>query len=364
MCGDEQSAEGEDLSFKSTTQAWSHSGLKPLQRLVLLCLANHANEADECWPSLDTLAKETGISRRYVVELVHELASLGLVSMSKRKRSATTLYRLTQDESVSADTSDVDLDTLDGEPSTPPESPALVNPVHSSVPSSLPVNGEVVNPVHHRSEPSSPPQCTQFTSVVHPVHQGSEPSALKSVKESVKESVTEPVIRSRGPIQPPNPDDSSISAWLAIEAEAGGPTQLGVDRDFGQVQGLWLSSNKFQLWSANWRQLRKAKPAPTLADCALLGRWIAAGGNGDITPWQLLCKPGGAENIGEWIKRAVQGNGKPQSTKQQTANQPRGPAASQLPQSVIAKETTFRRRLRLLREGKSIEDDIVDEDEL
>ena len=92
------------MSFKSTTQAWSHSGLKPLQRLVLLCLANHANEAEECWPSLDTLAKETGISRRYVVELVHKLASLGLVSMSKRKRSATTLYRLFDAASVAART--------------------------------------------------------------------------------------------------------------------------------------------------------------------------------------------------------------------------------------------------------------------
>lgn len=160
------------------------------------------------------------------------------------------------------------------------------------------------------------------------------------------------------------PDDSAISAWLAIEAEAGGPTALGVDRDFGQVQGIWLSSNKFQLWSANWRELRKAKPAPTLAECALLGRWIAAGGNGDITPWQLLCKAGGAENIAEWIKRAVHGNGKPQSTKQQTANQPpRGPIALQLPQSGRPKEQPYLRRLQLLREGKSIEDDIVEEDE-
>ena len=54
------------------------------ERLVLLCLADHANEAGECFPRMTKIAEKTGVGRRRVNEIVARLVELGLLERRPR----------------------------------------------------------------------------------------------------------------------------------------------------------------------------------------------------------------------------------------------------------------------------------------
>lgn len=48
------------MSIQAVGWVLDHSPTKKLERLVLISLANHANEAGECWPSVERIAAEAG----------------------------------------------------------------------------------------------------------------------------------------------------------------------------------------------------------------------------------------------------------------------------------------------------------------
>lgn len=60
--------------------------LAPSDRLVLLVLADRANGARFCWPSLPRIAGDTGLSARTVHTAVHRLAGAGLIRMELKGR--------------------------------------------------------------------------------------------------------------------------------------------------------------------------------------------------------------------------------------------------------------------------------------
>jgi hypothetical protein len=59
--------------------AWSLDLDKPSNKLVMLCLAEHANERGHCWPSVIRIMDLTGLSRRSVSRALSELKNLGLL---------------------------------------------------------------------------------------------------------------------------------------------------------------------------------------------------------------------------------------------------------------------------------------------
>ena len=62
------------MSCAARDWAWSQSGLTPAQRLVLLALAEHADtEGGSCFPSIGTLERMTGLSRRGVTKALEAL---------------------------------------------------------------------------------------------------------------------------------------------------------------------------------------------------------------------------------------------------------------------------------------------------
>lgn len=67
-------------------------------KVVLLCLANYADEEGKCWPSQETIAAETELSERSVREWLQKLEEVGLLSREKRRRDdgyrASDLIRL------------------------------------------------------------------------------------------------------------------------------------------------------------------------------------------------------------------------------------------------------------------------------
>ena len=49
-------------------------------KFVLLVLAYHADDDGKCWPGLELIAKECGISRASVIAHIKEINQLGLIS--------------------------------------------------------------------------------------------------------------------------------------------------------------------------------------------------------------------------------------------------------------------------------------------
>jgi hypothetical protein len=55
----------------------NHSKAKKSHRLVLIEIANHTNREGLAWPSYQRLADRTGLTRRYVIEIVSDLQAVG-----------------------------------------------------------------------------------------------------------------------------------------------------------------------------------------------------------------------------------------------------------------------------------------------
>lgn len=70
----------------------------PTRKLVLLKLADNANDDGECWPSYQHIADQCEISRRSAIEHIKALEKMGLVKKTTRKKSAdenlSNVYKL------------------------------------------------------------------------------------------------------------------------------------------------------------------------------------------------------------------------------------------------------------------------------
>ena len=68
------------------------------KRLVLLALADNANDEWVCWPSLPTIARKANISRAYTKQLVHELEMDGYIKVKRRPqpndRNKSNMYQI------------------------------------------------------------------------------------------------------------------------------------------------------------------------------------------------------------------------------------------------------------------------------
>jgi len=70
------------MSVQWLSWVFEHSATKGAKRLVLLSLANHADDKGVCWPSMTTIAREAGLSRRRAEDGIRALVSDGLVERS------------------------------------------------------------------------------------------------------------------------------------------------------------------------------------------------------------------------------------------------------------------------------------------
>lgn len=82
--------------------AWKQK-LDPLPKLLLICLANHADYRGCCSPPIERLEKDTGMSRRSVFNQLRTLEEAGLLVISKEASAiGTNLYQLVHDPSAPA----------------------------------------------------------------------------------------------------------------------------------------------------------------------------------------------------------------------------------------------------------------------
>ena len=74
------------------------TNLPPTETLLMLALADYADEQGVCWPSKETLARRSRISKRTVDKYVNQLAKNGWLSVEKNGGRKSNCYRLNIDK--------------------------------------------------------------------------------------------------------------------------------------------------------------------------------------------------------------------------------------------------------------------------
>lgn len=86
------------MSVHVSSWAWQQPIEDPTTKLVLLKLADQANDEWECWPSRQTIASDCGISPRSVTRHTKALTDMGLLAILERQRDnesrTSNLYKL------------------------------------------------------------------------------------------------------------------------------------------------------------------------------------------------------------------------------------------------------------------------------
>jgi hypothetical protein len=72
------------MGVKASTWAWEQE-LPYAEKLVLLALADHADDSGVCWPSLKHLKKKTGIDHTRISKLIKSMKDRGLIEVTHRK---------------------------------------------------------------------------------------------------------------------------------------------------------------------------------------------------------------------------------------------------------------------------------------
>jgi DnaD/phage-associated family protein len=91
------------MSIKHMSIVWDSSSHSGNALLVLLAIADHANDEGICWPSISTIAKKARISERQTKRIIQDLADSGEIEIVKRGdgRGHSTIYKLKGDTVLS-----------------------------------------------------------------------------------------------------------------------------------------------------------------------------------------------------------------------------------------------------------------------
>ena len=85
------------MSIKAMNWAWEQK-LPPSSKLILMAIADAADEDGDCWPKVKTIAKKCGVSDRTVQRVLKEFISDNLISVTPRfsqdRRQVSNNYRL------------------------------------------------------------------------------------------------------------------------------------------------------------------------------------------------------------------------------------------------------------------------------
>ncbi len=74
------------MSFQAQTAACSIRGIQPLEKFLLMTLANYADPEGRCFPAQRVLVEDTGLCERTVRRLLGALEAAGLIHREERRR--------------------------------------------------------------------------------------------------------------------------------------------------------------------------------------------------------------------------------------------------------------------------------------
>ena len=84
------------MSFQAMAKAVEIK-LPTKEKFVLIMLANYADESGKCWPAVQTLANDTGLSTATVKRALKSLIDRGIVSRAQRRKGnikTSSIYSL------------------------------------------------------------------------------------------------------------------------------------------------------------------------------------------------------------------------------------------------------------------------------
>lgn len=87
------------MSVKIMSMVWDSPVFRCNTKLIMLCLADFANDEGYCWPSLERLSKKCGISRSTLKSQLANLCNDGFIRKELRKK-VTASGELTNDTNV------------------------------------------------------------------------------------------------------------------------------------------------------------------------------------------------------------------------------------------------------------------------
>lgn len=91
------------MSIRVLSQVWEMLGLDPHEKLVMLALADHADDAGVCYPSIARLCERTGMKERGVQMVLKRLREKRMVQVQVGGgRRATSLYRIIANPALDA----------------------------------------------------------------------------------------------------------------------------------------------------------------------------------------------------------------------------------------------------------------------
>lgn len=74
------------MSVQAISAVLAMRGVGPAKKMVLMALANYADENGRCWPSNARIADECGVSRRQVIRVLKELETEGFIARTPDER--------------------------------------------------------------------------------------------------------------------------------------------------------------------------------------------------------------------------------------------------------------------------------------
>lgn len=86
------------MSHEVTNRVMKECPMRGERRMLMLCLAHHADDEGHCWPSQKTLASESGCTERGVQKMIDALVKAGEIQIMKQGggRGRSAEYRLTK----------------------------------------------------------------------------------------------------------------------------------------------------------------------------------------------------------------------------------------------------------------------------
>ena len=81
------------MSTHILSACWALSGMSSTQKLVLISLADQANDDGVCWPSIPRMVKRTCLSERAVRSAIRELEMLGILETTSRS-GTSSVYKI------------------------------------------------------------------------------------------------------------------------------------------------------------------------------------------------------------------------------------------------------------------------------
>lgn len=72
------------MSIRAMNWAWEQV-LGVSHKIVLVALADHADNDGVCWPGMAWVSEKTGVKKRTLIKVIHELEREGLITVERRK---------------------------------------------------------------------------------------------------------------------------------------------------------------------------------------------------------------------------------------------------------------------------------------